>query len=127
LIPGLVFLAAGVALGWPDITGRLHLRLIYGGAFMPPGLDYIAASIGLMLVLIWLLDRGPRARWLRPVRTLGRAALFVYVVHNPLIWILDRFLSDLGHWTFIGLYLVSVPVLAAIAEAWARLRPHRRA
>jgi len=120
---GAGLLLLGVALGWPDPAARSILRLNAGGAFMPPDVGYVSASIGSVLLLLALCDRIPASRARDPLILLGMAPLFLYISHYPLIWVVSGLLSSrLTIGPGIAVIALSLAVLAAVAWAWIRVR-----
>ena len=81
---GIVLTGVGLFLWWPVWPG-LDIRLQYGGIFMPPEPGYLIASLGLTLLLFWVLDAWSRKDTLRVVSAIGRSSLFFYVMHLVLI------------------------------------------
>lgn len=91
---GSLCLVAGLLLGWPDAGTRSILRLNAGGAFMPPDLGYMLSSIGLLLMLMSACDHLGLRRLSLPLRLLGRAPLFLYVVHFAVVNLVARLLPS---------------------------------
>ncbi len=112
LLPGLALLAAAIASGWLAGDWTPTPRNRYGGAFMPPRADYLAAALGSVLLAGWCADRIAARGPARALAGLGRHALVVYVVHGPLVHLAAHLLRQrVSHPVFLG---AAAAVLAAL-------------
>lgn len=112
LVPGLLLLAAAIASGWLADDWTPSPRNRYGGAFMPPRADYLAAALGAVLLAGWCADRLAVRGPARALAVLGRHALLVYVAHGPLVRVAAHVVGGrVPHAAFLG---VGVVLLAAL-------------
>ena len=120
---GLLLLLASLVLGWPDAGARSVARLNAGGAFMPPDVGYVLASVAVVLLLISICDRLPLTRLSQPLRLLGRVPLFLYVVHFPVVHLATRLLPSRLRFELATLaILATLAGLAVMAWLWLQLR-----
>ena len=80
-----------------------------------------AACFGLMLVFMHRWDgQAGRLACLEPLRACGRRSFSIYLIHLPVVMILNAALFDLGLSSFPARLLVIVPVatLASLAAGW---------
>ena len=116
LLPGLALVGAAVAGGWLGGEWVPTPRSRYGGAFMPPRGDYLAASLGIVLLLGWAVDHLPRNAVTREVERLGRHAITVYLVQGSLLAIVGHFAGDrVSHPRYLATGLGVLLVLDGVA------------
>jgi hypothetical protein len=80
-----------------------------------------AAGFGLLLIAMHRWDgRIADLRWLDPLRACGRRSYSLYLVHLPVVMVLNCWLRDRGLEGFWPRALVMVPAssLASVAAAW---------
>ena len=86
-----VFLVAGVGitavgiLAWWLNPGPFMARAGYFELFYPPTLGFIMTVLGTILVLFYIVDKGPSVFVYNPFRALGESSLFIYVLHLVVI------------------------------------------
>lgn len=75
-------------------------------------------------VTVWGLSSLPHSTWLRPLEVVGRHAIVFYVVHFPLVWVVDRELVRAGmdHGGLVYALGLASALLVAAGLAWARSR-----
>jgi peptidoglycan/LPS O-acetylase OafA/YrhL len=75
-------------------------------------------------VALWGLSSVPDTRWLWPLEVVGRHAIVFYVVHFPLVWVVDRELARAGVQDGGLVYSVGLAaaLLAGAGLTWARSR-----
>jgi len=66
---------------WPAWDGTINPRLESGGVFMPPTLGYLVTSIGVILLLFFIIDLKPTLPIYKPLGVLGESALVIYGAH----------------------------------------------
>ncbi len=121
LVPGLVLLAAAIASGWLADEWTPSPRNRYGGAFMPPRADYLAAALGAVLLAGWCADRLAARGPARALAVLGRHALLAYVAHGPLVRVAAHVLGRrVPHAAFLGVGAVLLAALLGGAIALER-------
>lgn len=76
------------------------------------------------VVTVWGLSSLPPSRWLWPLESVGRHAIVFYVVHFPLIWVVDRELVRAGidHGGLVYGVGLAAALLVAAGLAWVRGR-----
>lgn len=127
LLPALVLLyLGGIYFGFASWEYEVSLRLRAGGAFMPPGYDYLLTTSGLLVFLLWLADRRPDARIWAPFRILGRQAILSYVVHWPAIAVSAFLIGHRVPHTQVMLLALAVltglVILSYFVEEWQQRR-----
>lgn len=120
--------AAAQLTGWGDYApqGGLHLALMSDG---PPGLDFMAWHLGVsgLLMAAFCSPAMPwRAPWARLLVNIGRAALFAYVVHLAVIFLVSRpLLHVLRHadaLRYVCTVAGAIAILAVLVDGWLRLK-----
>jgi len=77
----------------------------------PPSLAFLTITLGLDLVLLWVLIRA-RAGWLAPLEVFGRVPLFFYLLHLYVFGIASLFFRDGAG--FAAMYVVWAAGLAVM-------------
>jgi uncharacterized membrane protein len=122
LLGGIAVMGSGI-LAWWFYPGQLMTRAGYFELFYPPTIGYILVAIGLIVVLFSLVDRQPSLVLYKPLRVLGEAALFVYILHLALIrYIIELVYSELDFLTFLLVYIVTTSFIITLAYGLRLLR-----
>jgi peptidoglycan/LPS O-acetylase OafA/YrhL len=134
VLRGLAGFNLGVALGWlaprlpPGLAASLSLVatacLIAGLALTSPGVVVVSAA-GLILML-WP-EQGPVARLLatRWAVWLGRVSFSIYLLHAPLLNLVQRVPLPGGHWSHLLMFVAVLFPLSEITYRWIE-QPGRR-
>lgn len=115
LLIGTSILSFGI-ITWGLYPGKLLVREGYSELFYPPTIGYIITAIGLITILFFLVDRNPSFIIYKPLNTLGKSSLFIYILHLALIrYVIFPIWSEVNIQTFLLIYVVFSTVLILIA------------
>lgn len=70
---------------WMLYPGVHYVRAGYSEMFYPPTLGFVLTAIGFMMAVLWLVHWHSEARIYAPLRWLGEASLFIYILHYSII------------------------------------------
>jgi uncharacterized membrane protein len=134
LILGAIFLLFFVVLRTANGFG--NIRPIEGDGWMdvlnvvkyPPSMTFTLVTMGLNLVLLWLIAKVENSRFLEPLAIFGRAPMFSYIVHLLLYVAIGNLLTPNGtsvagvypYWS-LGLFIL-LP-LAWLFGKWKHQQP----
>ncbi len=134
VLRGLAGFHLGVALGWlsPRLPSRMAARaslaatagLIAGLALISPPVIVLSAAA---LILFLSSEQGPVA-WLLATRGtvwLGRVSFSIYLLHAPLINLIQRIPLPGGHWGHLLVLLATLFPLSEMTYRWIE-QPGRR-
>lgn len=103
IFTGLIILITGEIL-WNSYPGQLYIRNGYCELFYPPAPGFIITSIGIIVILFYIIDLKNDLSIYTPFSTLGRHSLQIYVIHLVLIAILGRIFGPQNMNVFMLLY-----------------------
>ena len=91
----------------------------------PPSLAFFTMTIGLDLVLLWILAR-TRAPWLAPLEVFGRVPLFFYLLHLYVFGIASIFFRDgAGFAAMYGVWAVGLVAMYPLCRWYAGFKASR--
>lgn len=108
-----VLLLLGIPL-WLACPGPRYVRAGYSEMFYPPTAGFILTSIGFAMAALWLVKWVERSPVGAPLRWLGEASLFMYILHCALInFVIEpRFVSKpLGPFLILNVITLAAMVL----------------
>jgi len=121
-VAALVLLAVGIA-AWVSYPGLHYVRAGYSEMFYPPTVGFILTALGFVLAALWLAHWNPGARIYAPLRWLGEASLFMYVLHYSLIhFLLDPRFPGQPFPVFLLINFTTLLLLLALAGGLHRLK-----
>lgn len=106
-----IFFPVGLLMFFSGITWMFYHRPIaeregYSELFYPPGVAYITAALGAIMMGVTMLQFLKPRFGLQLLRYLGSASLFVYIVHSAVIaFVLDEYCTEFTLGNFILLYI----------------------
>lgn len=65
--------------------GPLFTREGYSEIFYPPSLAFISLSIGVILMVFYIVDKNSSFDVYKPFQLLGESSLFIYITHIAII------------------------------------------
>ena len=80
-----LLLLIGGASWWFTHPGIIHTRFGYSELFYPPSLGFMATSVGMIFILLYLVDTFPSLRFYWPLALYGKSSMFIYLIHGMLI------------------------------------------
>jgi len=83
-IAAIALSATGVS-AWLACPGEQYTRGGYSELFYPPTLGFSITAIGVVLALLWAVNRNPGLKAYIPLYWLGECSLFIYILHLPMI------------------------------------------
>ncbi|CAN5244436.1 hypothetical protein BH09BAC5_BH09BAC5_09530 [soil metagenome] len=131
-----VFLSAGIifflgGLLWIYFHRSIEEREGYSELFYPPGIAYLCAATGAILIGVSVLKYLKPVFGLQLLRYLGSCSLFIYIFHSALIYfVLDNYFVELNLENYILLYVCFAAVNIFVAwlifewkkkEGWKRV------
>jgi uncharacterized membrane protein len=115
LIAATALLVVGIST-WLIKPVILYSRDGFSEVFYPPTLRFCIYTVGVILVLFYLIDKFRDTSLLQPVSTIGRSSLFLYVLHSLTInYILSHFFEGLRAGAFLLLWLGFAIFIAVVA------------
>ncbi len=103
IFTGLIILITGEIL-WNIYPGQLYIRNGYSELFYPPTPGFIITSIGIIIILFYIIDLKNDLSIYTPFSILGRHSLQIYVIHLVLIGILGKIFGPQNMSVFLMLY-----------------------
>lgn len=101
---------------WRFYPGSLLIREGYSELFYPPTIGYVMSSIGLILILFFIVDLKPAIVIYKPLQVLGESSLFLYVLHLALIeYVIAPLWPEKNIQTFLLIYVVLSCFLIVVA------------
>jgi len=115
LLIGLGILALGSTIWWFH-PGSLSTRGEAIELFYPPTVGYITTTIGLILIVFYIVDRKPLLFIYKPLRALGESSLCIYVIHIPLIeYVISPIWSKQNLQSLLLIYIAFLVLLILVA------------
>ena len=122
LYSGIALFTIGVIL-WYLYPGNMYTRAGYSELFYPVTYGFALTIMGVIILLFNFVDRYPESDLYRPLKTLGGAALFVYVIQDIfLVYVLEPTFEDVGFKTLITIYISFICVLLCLCKMRSYLR-----
>jgi len=101
---------------WRFYPGSFLIREGYSELFYPPTIGYVMSSIGLILILFFIVDLKPAIVIYKPLQVLGESSLFLYVLHLTLIeYVIAPLWPEKNIQTFLLIYVVLSCFLIVVA------------
>jgi uncharacterized membrane protein len=115
-------LLVGIAV-WTAYPGQQYTRDNYSELFYPPTIGFVLTALGLVMVLLFLIDRTAASPIYTPFRWFGECALFIYILHLAIIaYVLEPMFGELNLANFMAVNFGTVVVLFGIAAAVRHLK-----
>ncbi|MFX0203773.1 MAG: heparan-alpha-glucosaminide N-acetyltransferase domain-containing protein [Candidatus Hodarchaeota archaeon] len=112
---GLLVLGAII---WTAYPGQLLVREGCSELFYPATIGYVISSIGLILILFYIVDWSSSVIIYNPLKALGRSSLVMYVLHLALVvYIICPIWSEEDFQTFWLVYVLLILLLISTAYA----------
>ena len=106
---------------------QLYTREGFGEVFYPPTVGFCVYTVGIILALLSAFDAVGGSKLFQPLATIGRSALFLYVLHVFAInYILSVYWKGLNGSRFALLWLCFAVLIGAIAYGLAFLKANWR-
>lgn len=115
LFMGLIILVTGEII-WNINPGQMFIRKGYSELFYPPTLGFILTSIGVILILFYIIDNKNDFIIYKPFSILGRWSLQIYVIHLFIISLLEKFFGHQNLNIFLLIYIVLVILLIGLCS-----------
>lgn len=93
---------------WANHPGMLLIRGGYSELFYPPEVGYIIVSIGIILLLFFMVDITAKSVIYKPFTLLGKYSLQIYIFHIALGSILKHIIGAQSLLCFMIIYLLTV-------------------
>ncbi|MFY9269209.1 MAG: heparan-alpha-glucosaminide N-acetyltransferase domain-containing protein [Candidatus Manganitrophaceae bacterium] len=101
---------------WTLYPGEHYIRAGYSEMFYPSTFGFILTSIGFLLAALRLTHWNPGAWIYAPLRWLGEASLFIYVLHYSIIhFVLESRFPDKPFFEFMVINFVTLLFLIIVA------------
>lgn len=130
LIAGISVMASGIVI-WFHYPGLLLVRIGYSEMFYPPVTGYILTSVGIILLLFYVVDRRPNLPVYYFLRFLGESSLAIYVIHILIIelfivrhWYQKSFLVFVFIYFLLVLFLVLLGIIFDFIRKRWKTRPY---
>lgn len=114
LFAGLITLIFGELI-WTAHPGSLYIRKGYSELFYPPTTGFILTSIGVIIILFFIIDLKNSLAIFKPFSVLGRWSLQIYVLHLILIFLLGKLTGPLDMNIFLLIYFAIVMIILGLS------------
>ena len=121
-ITGIGALISGIML-WIIWPGNMFTRAGYSEVFYPPTYGFMLTSVGLIVMLFYLVDRYPDLSFYKPLEVLGKSSMFVYISQEIIIRNLIAPVFHHVHFIkFTAIYIVFIASLMVLCYLWKNLK-----
>lgn len=119
---GLVVLVAGLGAWW-QFPGQMLVREGYSELFYPPTVGYVLTAVGLIVLLFVCVNLRPNPWIFQPLRTLGEAALAMYILHLALTsYLFSKLFPDRQLGVFLMIALLVILACISVGIGVRRLK-----
>ncbi len=121
LFIGLIVLILGEII-WNINTGQMFIRNGYSELFYPPTYGFILTSIGVIIILFYIIDLKSNLSIYNPFSVLGKWSLEIYIIHLFIISLLEKIIKPQGINIFLLMYISIVILLLGLCNVMDKLR-----
>lgn len=121
LFIGLLILILGEII-WNINPGQMFIRKGYSELFYPPTYGFILASIGIIIILFYIIDLKSSLSIYKPFSILGRWSLQIYIIHLFIISLLGKVLKPQSINIFLEIYIGIVILLLGLCNLMDKYR-----
>ena len=119
LFIGLIVLIMGEII-WNINPGQMYIRNGYSELFYPPTHGFILTSIGVIIILFYIIDLKSSLIIYKPFSILGRWSLEIYIIHLFIISLLGKILKPQSMNIFLAIYIGVAILLLGLCNVMDR-------